>query len=170
MSRLANVFSHKKIIFVFLAALVIALVFLIYKSVPVQTRDRILPLGQGPVKEEIVKNAPSVLVTRDDDGHGLQIMAKDFRTVKKVEMLVGYTYKGIDNPPLLASGPPQQNSYWAHFRFESCSRGDCIYYKISEAKFQLTLKYEDGESRDYTSVIKLPEISKDTLISLNPSL
>ena len=167
---MTNYFSRRKIAFILAAALVVAMAILIYKSVPVQTREKLAPLGRGNVQKEIIKTIPSVLVTRDSDGYGLQIMARDFEGVKKVEMLVGYSYRGKENPSMVASGSPQQNSYWAHFRFESCSRGDCIRYKVNEAEFQLTLNYSDGESKDYTSVIKIPQVTKDTLISLNPSL
>lgn len=163
-------FSPRKVIFILLAALAVALAILVYKAVPVQTREKLTPLGNGATIKEVVKTVPSVLVTRDNDGYGLQILARDFEGVKKVEMLIGYSYKGKDNPSMVASGAPQQNSYWAHFRFESCSRGDCVKYKVNEARFQLTLNYTDNESKDYTSVINIPEVSKDTIISLIPSL
>ena len=161
--------SPRKFIFLLLAALVVALAILIYKAVPVQTLEKLTPVGRAPVAKEVAKTTPSVLMTRDSDGYGLQIMARDFEGVKRVEMLVAYSYAGKQNPSMVATGSPQQNSYWAHFRFESCSRGDCVKYKVSEAKFQLTLNYLDGESKDFTSVVKIPEVTKDTLISLNPA-
>lgn len=161
--------SRKKIIFLLLAALVLGLAILIYKSAPVQTISILSPLGAG-LKKEAAKSEPVVLVTRDNDGYGLQIMSRGFSGVKKVEMLVGYTYNGKQNPSMVAAGAPQQESFWAHFRFESCSRGDCVKYKVNEAKFQLTLNYLDGESKNYTAVIKIPEVSKETLISLSSTL
>lgn len=164
-----NKFSKRqKIVFIILAALVVGLSILIYKSAPVQTVSFLSPVGK-PFQKESVKSEPAVLVTRDSDGYGLQIMSRGFSGVKKVEMLVGYTYNGKQNPSMVAAGAPQQESFWAHFRFESCSRGDCVKYKVNEAKFQLTLNYLDGESKNYTSVIKIPEVSKETLISLSPT-
>lgn len=119
----------------------------------------VLTIGDSRSNQIVERKPPQVLVIKDDDGYGLQITARGYEEVRKVEMVVSYNYKGKPNPPLLASGAPLANSYWAHFRFENCSRGDCLYYKIDEAEFRLTLTYDDGETADYSKVIHLPQIS-----------
>ena len=118
------------------------------------------------VSSSIGKESPEVVVSRDRDGYGLEITARNFSGVRKVEMVVGYDFRGRSNPPLVASGAPQQNSYWAHFRFESCSRGDCLFYKIDKAKFNLTLSFEDGETQDYRSEIEMTKTFKDLSLVL----
>ena len=150
----------KKFIVILIGALVLVLLVLILRKNYVQTG--ILRGGETI----LAKTTPTVLVSKDPDGYGLEISVRDFKKVRKVEMLVSYVYRGRAKPPLLASGSPQQDSYWAHFRFESCSRGDCVYYKVEEAKFNLTLNYEDGENLDFSSSIPLASVSKETLIAL----
>jgi hypothetical protein len=158
------------------AVLVIAVVFLVNNYLLDNKIMGALGLVKGPTaevtKESGIGNkpVPEVSVTKDKDGYGLQIMTRGYTHVKSVEILVGYSYKGKENPSMVASGVPQQDSYWAHFRFESCSRGDCVRYKVKEARFSLTLNYEDGESRDFTSIISLDSVTDNTLISLNPSI
>lgn len=157
-----NLLKIKKFILIIVAAFAFVTFFLILNS-----RRETLPLQLTENKKvQLEKGVTEVLATKDKDGYGLQILARGFKNVKSVEMLVSYNYRGKENPPLLASGAPQQNSYWAHFRFESCSRGDCLYYKINEAKFQLTLTYEDGTSFDSSSVINISKVSTDTSINL----
>lgn len=122
-------------------------------------------LSGGSSKESVPmveKVRPQVSVSLDKDKHGIEILARHLKNVKKVEMLVGYEYKGRANPPLLASGAPQQDSYWAHFRFESCSRGECLFYPVKDADFTLTLSYADGESLDFKAPIIFSQISQDT--------
>lgn len=151
----------RKIVLILLAAIILVIVFFVFRSKSVQTERA------GPVPS-LEKKTPTVLVTKDKDGYGLQILARGFKNVRKVEMLVKYQYRGKENPSLVASGTPQQDSYWAHFRFESCSRGDCVRFKTDQADFRLTLNYEDGESREYQSPVKLADVSQETPISLNP--
>lgn len=156
-----NLIKNKKLVGIILAALALAVAILILRSKAVETNvfQKSSPL--------IKKSTPTVLATRDEDGYGLQILAKDFKNVRKVEMLIKYTYKGKENPPLVASGAPQQDSFWAHFRFESCSRGDCLYYKVNQVELNLTLSYQDGENTDYYQTVELDQVSIETLISLN---
>lgn len=155
----------RKVLFIILGSLILVIILLVLTARPVKT-NQTLPIENKKVQMENGKL--EVLATKDKDGYGLQILVRGFKNVKKVEMLVNYTYKGKENPPLLASGTPQQDSYWAHFRFESCSRGDCLYYKVSEAKFQLTLNYQDGESKEYSSLIKTSNISQNSPLVISP--
>lgn len=155
--------KSKKMILVVVVAIVCAIFFLILLSRPVQTTQS---SSNGNKTTLVEKGRPEVLVTKDKDGYGLQFLARGFKNVKKVEMLVSYSYKGKENPSLLASGLPQQDSYWAHFRFESCSRGDCLYYKVREAKFQLTLIYNDGSASDHSSTVNFSQITTNTPLKI----
>ncbi len=155
--------KNKKLIVILLAALVLVFLMLVLRSRTVLT-GRSRPENSTAKTEKVM---PTVLVTKDKDGYGLQFEATGFEKVRKVEMLVKYLYRGKENPSLVASGAPQQNSYWAHFRFESCSRNDCVRYKTDMVDFRLTLNYDDGESREYKNSVVLFNITQKTPLKLN---